>query len=410
MAVLTGGAAAPGDGLAALDAVLRDGRSLVGPLAPDAIPDLAQPRLGVAIGDPALEARIAALPAALRGRAARAARGASRTVAASLAPALAAMPADGAAAWPEPERFAIVLAGSNLMLGDAWRAAETFRTEPAWLSPRHGYRFFDTHIAALACEMLDARGPGLSVGGASASGNVAIATGFDLVAHGRADACLVIGPVFDLSPMEWHALGAMGALAGPDTQACRPFDRAADGFVPGEAAAALLLEDAASAARRGAAPLAEIAGACCVMGASHLPAPDADGAFRAMAGALADGGVGVDALDCVSAHATATPGGDAAECAALRRLLGDRPVAVTATKSITGHALQAAGVVELVALIVQMRGAYVHPIAGLERPIATDLDLVRGAARARRIGYALSNSFGFGGIGTSVLVRHAERA
>ena len=307
------------------------------------------------------------------------------------------------------EEVGIVVAGSNLQLGRAWQAYEKYRTEPAYLSPRHGYEFYDTHVMALLAELLELRGPGFTVGGASASGNVAILAGLDLVRHGRAGACLVVGPLPELSPVERQALGTMGALA-PEGSACRPFDRAAAGFVPGEACAAVLLESEKSAAARGAAALAEIAGAWSGLGGSHLPAPDVDSELRAMAGALDDAGADVAELDHISAHATSTPAGDVAECAALRRLLGARAkdVPVNATKSLVGHALHAAGVVELVALILQMRGGFVHGTAGLRDPIADDLRLVGPRAIDHRIRLGLSNSFGFGSIATSVAVRGIE--
>ena len=336
-------------------------------------------------------------------------RTASLSLRATVAVAQEAMAMAGAVG--QPEEIGIVVAGSNLQLGRAWQAYEKYRAEPAWLSPRYGYEFYDTHIMALTAETLGLRGPGITVGGASASGNTAIMTGLDWVRHGRATACLVVGPLPELSPVERHALAAMGALA-PEGGACRPFDKAAAGFVPGEACAAVLLESAGSAAARGAAALAEIAGAWTGLGGSHLPAPDAESEVRAMAGALEDAGADLSQLDYVSAHATSTPAGDAAECEALRRLLGSRAreVPVNATKSLVGHALHAAGVVELVALVLQMRGGFVHGTAGLADPITDDLWLVGPQAVERHIRLGLSNSFGFGSIATSVAVRSIEGA
>lgn len=357
------------------------------------------PQLGVPLVLPAWEA------SSLR----RLGRTASPSLRATLAVALEAMAMTAAAAPVPAGEIGIVVAGSNLQLGRAWQAYEKFRTEPAYLSPRHGYEFYDTHVMALVAEALDLRGPGFTVGGASASGNIAILAGLDLVRHGRAAACLVVGPLPELSPVEWQALAAMGAL-GPKDGACRPFDRSAAGFLPGEACAAVLLESERSATARGAAPLAEIAGAWSGLGGSHLPAPDADSELRAMVGALKDAAAEIAELDYVSAHATSTPAGDAAECEALRRFLGPRAreVPVNATKSLVGHALHAAGVVELVALVLQMRGGFIHGTAGLTDPIAGDLWLVGPQALDRPIRLGLSNSFGFGSIATSVAVRSIE--
>lgn len=312
----------------------------------------------------------------------------------------------GSAALPD---LGVVVAGSNLALGRGFQAFEKFQSEPAFLSPRHGYEFYDTHVMASIADILDARGPGMTVGGASGSGNVAIGVALDLVRHRRTDACLVVGPMPDLSPVERHALRAMGALAAPD-QPCRPFDRAAHGFVPGAACAAVLLESEASARQRGIPILAEIAGACWVQGANHLPSPDLDSEIRAMTGALADAGIGVDDLDLVSAHATGTPAGDAVECEALRLVLGDlrAQIPVNAPKSLFGHALHAAGVVELVAAIRQIQGGFIHGTAGLTDPVAGDLCLVGPATVDRPVRVVLSNSFGFGSIAAAIVVRDPE--
>ncbi|MGE0415778.1 MAG: beta-ketoacyl synthase N-terminal-like domain-containing protein [Acetobacteraceae bacterium] len=308
----------------------------------------------------------------------------------------------------DPHEIGIVVAGSNLQLGRAWQAFGKMADEPAYLSPRHGYEFYDTHVMALLAEALDLRGHGMTVGGASASGNVALTAALDLVRHGRVAACLVVGPVPDLSPAEWTALRSMGALS--PTATCRPFDRTASGFVPTPLCAAVLLESEPSARTRGVAMEAvELAGACCVMGASHLPSPDAEAEWRAMAGALADGAGNAADLDLISAHATGTPAGDAAEVAAIRRLLGDGAgqVPVNAPKSLLGHGLHAAGIVELIAMIAQMQGSFVHGNAGLETPIATDLCLPRDRLD-RPVRLALGNGFGFGGINSAILVRAGE--
>lgn len=352
------------------------------------------------------EAWLAARPAVIAQRARRLGRTASLALRRTLAVAIEAV----AGAAFVPKSLGIVVAGSNLQQDAAWVAFEKFRTQPAYLSPRYGYEFYDTHVMAVIAEALDARGPGLTAGGASASGNVAIATALDLIRNGRAAACLVVGPFPVLSPAEWQALRAMGALRDAEPGLCRPFDRAAGGFVPGDSCGAILLERADHAVARGAAPLAEIAGACFLMGGSHLPSPDLESELRAMMGALSDARDTVEEIDYISAHATGTPAGDAVECRAIERFLRDRcgKVPVNATKSLIGHALHAAGIVELIALILQMRGGFIHGTAGLDAPIDNHLFLVGPDAIDRPMQLGLSNSFGFGSIATSVLVRATE--
>lgn len=380
-AVLAGGAA----DLSGFDALLRASR----------------PRLEAPAWD--WDDWLASADPGIAARARRAARTASPALRSSI---WVGVDAVGSAALPD---LGVVVAGSNLALGRGFQAFEKFQAEPAFLSPRHGYEFYDTHVMASIAEILGAHGPGMTVGGASGSGNVAIGVALDLVRHGRTEACLVVGPMPDLSPVERHALRTMGALGEPD-RPCRPFDRAAHGFVPGQACAAVLLESDASARQRGAPVMAEIAGACWVQGANHLPSPDLDSEIRAMKGALADSGIGVDDLDLISAHATGTPAGDAVECEALRAVLGHRAaqVPVNAPKSLFGHALHAAGVVELVAAIRQIQGGFIHGTAGLTNPIAGDLRLVGPATIDRPLRVVLSNSFGFGSIAASILVRDPE--
>jgi malonyl-ACP decarboxylase len=388
---VTGLAAMAGDVLdpASLTALLRETRTVAG--CPLAGFNWEQRLAAISDADPALAHRARRT----------AGRQASQPLLATLAVAIEAT-LDGFGV--PAERVGIVVAGSNLQLGRAWQAYEKFREQPHYLSPRHGYEFYDTHLMALIASVLEIRGPGQTVGGASASGNVALATALDWLRWGRADACLVVGPMPDLSPVEWQALGAMGALAVKPA-ICRPFDAAASGFVPGEACAAVLLQV------EPAQPLAELAGAAVVLGASAAPGPDADGAVRAMEGAALDAGIDLEEIELISAHATSTPAGDAAECEALSRFLGSQcgAVAVNAPKSITGHALHAAGVVELVVLVQQMRAGFVHGTAKLRNSIAPDLDLIGPAARDCAVHCGLSNSFGFGSISTSIVVRSVDR-
>jgi len=264
----------------------------------------------------------------------------------------------------------------------------------------------------MTSELLEARGPAFTVGGACASGNLAMMAGLDLLRAGRADAVVVSGSPIELEPLALHGWALLDALSfhsfndAPE-RASRPFDRLREGFVPSEGAGALVLETLDSARRRGAAIHAEVLGASSVSDACRLTKPDLDGQRRAMELALADAAVTPSDIDYVNAHATSTPLGDAVEVAAIKTVFGERAreIPVNSTKSMTGHCLCAAGVIELIATIVQMQRGFVHPTINQEEPDpALDLDFVPNRAREARIVRAMSNSFGFGGLNSSVIV------
>ncbi|WP_419897679.1 beta-ketoacyl synthase N-terminal-like domain-containing protein [Roseomonas sp. USHLN139] len=399
--VVTGiGVLAPGVADAAeFGTFLQRGQSALRPLRGGEWP-------GLPAGSPAARlegfdtlARLAALPAEAR----RAGRGGSRALVAGLATGLAALADAGLAA---PAGFGTVVAGSNLAQGRSLAAARKWLEQPAWTPPGQAHEVFDTHLGAVLAEAAGLHGPGLSVGAASASGNTAVAVAADLIALGRMPGCVVLAPPPDLSPVEWQALRSIGALVPPG-QACRPFDAATAGFAPGEACVALVLESLDHARARGARPRAEIAGHGQAQQARRGTAPDAASALAAMRQALAMAGIAPGQLDQINAHATGTPAGDAAEARALQQLLDGAAVPINATKSLTGHAIQGAALVELAAVILQMEHSFLHGTAGLSSPIVGDLRLVGPEGIARHESrWALSAAHGFGGLATAVVLRN----
>lgn len=309
-----------------------------------------------------------------------------------------------------PERLGVVVAGSNLAQRYQHDAARAF-AESGHADPRYALRFLDTDQMAVLSESFGAQGEGFTVGGASASGTVAIIKAWQLLRLGDLDACLVVGPLADLSPLELRALRDLGALSPGNRgrEASRPFDRSRDGFVFGQAAGCLVLERGASARRRGVSAQAEVAGGALRLAAHHSPAPDVHAEAAAMRCALERAGVAPDAVDYVNAHATSSPAGDAAEAAALREVFGAdaRRPWINSTKGLIGHALHAAGVVECIATLVQLEEGFVHPNANLHDPIDSTLLLAPLEPREVRLSVALSNSFGFGGINASVVLRRS---
>jgi malonyl-ACP decarboxylase len=311
-----------------------------------------------------------------------------------------------------PGRLGVVVAGSNLTGRYAWDLRHTFEGNPAHLPPRFALQFQDTDHVGVLSHVLGITGEGCTVGGASASGNIGIVSGSRLVELGAVDACLVVGALVDLSPMEMHAFLNVGAMAGPARPEERalpgaPFDQSHRGFVYGQGSACLVLESERSALARGAAILAELAGYSVGLDANSLANPDEEGQVRVIAGAIARAGLRSEDVAYVSAHGTASPLGDETEARALRRVFGASSPAgprVNATKSVTGHCLAAAGVIEAVAAVIQLRDGFLHPNVGLERPIDTDHRFVGQRPEPFDGGAALSASYGFGGVNTAVVL------
>jgi 3-oxoacyl-[acyl-carrier-protein] synthase II len=260
------------------------------------------------------------------------------------------------------------------------------------------------------------RGPNSSTCTACATGTHAVGDAFRVIQRGEADVMLSGGTDGVICPLGVAGFAAMRALStrndDPD-HASRPFDAGRDGFVMGEGAGVLVLEERERAVRRGARIYCEVAGYGMSADAHHVSAPleDGSGARRVMAAALKDAGVAAERVTYVNAHGTSTPLGDLAESRALRATFGphaDR-LMVSSTKSMVGHLLGAAGGVEAAVTALSVHHGLVHPTANLVEPgEGCDLDFVPGAAREVRIDHALSNSFGFGGTNAALLFgRHA---
>ncbi|HEY8429929.1 MAG TPA: beta-ketoacyl-ACP synthase II [Sandaracinaceae bacterium] len=259
------------------------------------------------------------------------------------------------------------------------------------------------------------KGPNYTTTSACSSGAHAIGEAFRAIRYGYLDAAVAGGAEACITPLGIAGFTAMRALSTRNDEpekASRPFDKGRDGFVMAEGAAALLLEERERAIRRGAPILAEVLGYGATSDAYHLtqPAPEGEGAQRAMKLALADGKIDLERVDYVNAHATSTPTGDTQELQALKAVLGAHAKSawISATKSVTGHLLGAAGGLEAALTVLAIRDGAVPPTINLDDPDdeAAGLDLVPHEARQRDIDVALSNSFGFGG--TNVTLAFAK--
>jgi 3-oxoacyl-[acyl-carrier-protein] synthase II len=281
-----------------------------------------------------------------------------------------------------------------------------------------GNRLFDQRqshesLVTQCCRKLSISGPAISVSAACASGNHAIAQARRWLELGWVDVCLAGGCDMAVTPMSLAGFGNLRALSRRNTEpaaASRPFDRDRDGFVMGEGGAVFVLETDDAARQRNARVYAQVAGHGSSSDAHNMviPSPDPAPAVHAMRQALAQAQVNPGDVDYVNAHATSTPRGDVCESNVLATVFGEdvRRVAVSSTKSMTGHLLTAAAAVEALACLIAMQRQAVPPTINLYNPDPEcNLCHVPREAQPRRVRIAVSNSFGFGGSNTCLVLK-----
>ncbi|MGB9867643.1 MAG: beta-ketoacyl-ACP synthase II [Bacillota bacterium] len=264
---------------------------------------------------------------------------------------------------------------------------------------------------------LGLRGPNIAMLSACSSSANAIGEAMRTVERGDADVMLAGGSEATITPLGFAGFCAMGAMSTHNdepTKASRPFDRDRDGFVMGEGAAVLVLEELQHALDRGAPILAELVGYATNCDAYHVvqPEPDARGAARVMAKALQSAGISPVQVDYINAHGTGTQLNDRLETEAIKKVFGEHAykLCVSSSKSMFGHLLGAAGAIELAVTVLALVDQWVPPTLNLENPDpACDLDYVPGQGRKARLTYALSNSFGFGGHNAALVVRRWQQ-
>jgi 3-oxoacyl-[acyl-carrier-protein] synthase II len=318
----------------------------------------------------------------------------------------------------ERQRTATIIAsgvGGFGAIADAVRTTDT--RGPRRLSPFTAPSFLANMAAGHVSIRYGFKGPIGAPVTACAASVQAIGDAARLIRSGEADIALCGGTEAAIDRVTLGCFAAARALstgfAEKPEEASRPFDRDRDGFVMAEGPGLLVIESLDHALARGATPLAELVGYGTSADAWHLTAgpEDGSGARRAMEQALAQAGIKADEVQHINAHATSTPVGDKGELAAIRSLFGsDSGVAVTSTKSATGHLLGAAGGVEAIFTLLALRDQIIPPTLNLHNPDETGqgLDFVALKARSAAITHALSNGFGFGGVNASVLFRRWE--
>jgi 3-oxoacyl-[acyl-carrier-protein] synthase II len=304
---------------------------------------------------------------------------------------------------PEPERIAVSV-GSGIGGAQTLLAQDDIleASGPRRVSPHTVPMLMPNGPAAWVGLELGAQAGVHSVASACATGAEAIALGLDLIRSGRADVVLAGGTEAVIHPLPIAGFASMRAMSTRNDdpeRASRPWDKERDGFVLGEGSGAVVLERADHAAARGARVYARLAGAALTSDGYDIvqPHPEGRGVIRAINMAIADAGIARSDIVHVNAHATSTPVGDLAEIAALRTALGSHPV-LTATKSMTGHLLGAAGALESIATILAIRDSVIPPTINLDDPDdALDLDVAAHKPRHMEVPAALNNGFGFGG-------------
>ena len=257
-----------------------------------------------------------------------------------------------------------------------------------------------------------ARGPNEATATACTTSAHSIGDSFRIIQHNDADVMIAGGSEAAITPMGVGGFAAMRALSTRNDEpekASRPWDQDRDGFVIGEGAGILILEELEHARRRGAPILAEVAGYGMSGDAYHMtqPAPEHEGGFRVMRNAVRDAGVTPDQIGYVNAHGTSTPIGDTLEAHAIRNFFGQHKLAVSSTKSMTGHLLGGAGGLEAGITVLALRHQILPPTANLENqdPDTVGMDFVPNHSRKAALEYAMSNSFGFGGTNGALLFR-----
>ncbi|MFD1952708.1 beta-ketoacyl-ACP synthase II [Paenibacillus thailandensis] len=315
----------------------------------------------------------------------------------------------------DPERVGVIV-GSGIGGLGTWEDQHNLLIEkgPKRVSPF----FIPMMIANMASGQVSmitgAKGPNTAVVSACATGTHSIGESYKLIQSGQADAMICGGAEATIRPTGLAGFSSMRAMSVRNDEpekASRPFDTGRDGFVMGEGAGVLILESLEHALARGANIYAEVIGYGMSSDAYHITEPDPDGAARCMKLAIRDAGIEPEEVDYINAHGTSTPVGDRSETKAIKMALGDHAykLAVSSTKSMTGHLLGAAGGVEAVILGLTLKNGVIAPTINLEdQDPECDLDYVPNQARKADVKVALSNSFGFGGHNATIAMKVYE--
>ncbi|MEW6991519.1 beta-ketoacyl synthase N-terminal-like domain-containing protein [Colwelliaceae bacterium 6441] len=304
------------------------------------------------------------------------------------------------------DRIGLVIGGSNFQQRDLLNTQHKYQHSVPFIRPTYAMSFMDSDLCGLCTEVFDIKGLAYTVGGASASGQVAIIQAIEAVRSGQVDVCIAMGALMDLSYWEcqgFRSLGAMGSdrYADKPAAACRPFDQDRDGFIFGESCGVVVIEKADRAEGRRLKPYARLSGWAMGMDANRNPNPSFEGEVNVIEKALKQANLTPDNIDYINPHGTGSHIGDITELKALRHCQLDHAY-INATKSILGHGLSAAGTVEIIATLLQMKAGKLHPTKNLENPMEADYNWVQHQAVTHASQRAINLSMGFGGMNTAI--------
>lgn len=312
----------------------------------------------------------------------------------------------------EPDRIGLVVAGHNISQRFQYDTYLKYNEQIEYLNPRYALHFMDTDHVGTISEILDIKGEGFTVGDASATGNTGIIKGCQLLELGLVDVCLVVAPPAELSAIEVQGFFNIGAMGGrrfinEPEKACRPFDVNHEGFIYGQGAGCIVLESQRSLEQRKGKPLAEICGSAIALDSNRLSDPNEKGEQKVMIKALDRAGLKVSDIDYINAHGSSSPLGDEVELRAIKSVFGEniKDIWINSTKSLTGHCLYSAALIEAIAVIVQMQENFIHPNINLDKPTDNQFRFAKSTCENAEVKYAVNNSFGFGGINTCVILK-----
>jgi 3-oxoacyl-[acyl-carrier-protein] synthase II len=331
----------------------------------------------------------------------------------STAAALTAMKDSGLEVTEENAPRVGVLIGSGIGGVETWEEQHKnlLKSGPRRVSPFFVPMLIANMASGMAAILTGAKGPNMAVVTACATASHSTGEAWHMIRRGDADAMIVGGAEAAIRPLSCAGFCTMKATSTRNDDpehASRPFDKDRDGFVMGEGAGVLIIEEVEHAKARGAHIYAEIVGYGCSADAYHMVVIDHRGAARSMGLALASAKIGPESIDYINAHGTSTPVGDPEECKAIKLTFGDaaKKVLVSSTKSMHGHLLGAAGAVESIVCIKAINEGIVPPTRNLVEPEAgCDLDLIPNEAREAKVEYAMNNSFGFGGQNATLIFK-----